>query len=271
MRQPILLTVSLTCCALGLIVAAAVLVQIGTGVSNALPASKGPDDDVTRTLEPDDHGITAPVARTVEVPSVIGEKAAGVLAETGEVDEEETEWKVTGDPEALELMKQFGYVEVGPNGLVRRVPESNRANDSDAKSEFSTIVVPKTGTTRMRTFHPGGSVEEDYLLVDGLRSGHSISLHVNGRIKAEEDWISGVRCGSSREYSDHGEKVVEGSYRNDLKDGLWTTWWRNGLRESEGEYEGGKMRGVWRFWKLNGEPDPEKSGTYENGRLEEPK
>lgn len=91
-------------------------------------------------------------------------------------------------------------------------------------------------SAEIQSFHKNGSVEEQGLLIDGMKHG---------------DWTK---------YDAEGNLTSEGSYNLGQKDGSWKVYEGKVLRVSM-EYNKGKRVGTWSMYDADGKLTAEK--TYE--------
>jgi antitoxin component YwqK of YwqJK toxin-antitoxin module len=77
------------------------------------------------------------------------------------------------------------------------------------------------GTGTFRSWHPDGTVAQEYGMRAGLPHGSWIRYGEDGRKLEQTDYAGGVRTGSYRRWSESGALVEEGRYEANMKEGRW--------------------------------------------------
>jgi antitoxin component YwqK of YwqJK toxin-antitoxin module len=74
--------------------------------------------------------------------------------------------------------------------------------------------------------------------------------------------------GADEHTSYYAEDVREewAQYLDGRRHGACKRWYRDGTLRAEGRYEHGRMEGAWTWYRQDGSVDPERSGTYRDGR-----
>ncbi len=144
--------------------------------------------------------------------------------------------------------------------------DADTAPEQVERADLGAVWIPKTGSTRIRTFYVSGEVESEFILFDGRRTGLTRTRYKSSRLKTEEQWVDGCRHGWFREYSESGITLAAGEYAKGMRNGGWTTWWDSGSKASQGGFHSDLMIGSWSFWTKDGQPDVERSGYYKAGK-----
>jgi antitoxin component YwqK of YwqJK toxin-antitoxin module len=72
--------------------------------------------------------------------------------------------------------------------------------------------------------------------------------------------------GIQSSYYANGQAKETARFDEGIRNGECTRWYRDGTLKAEGEFENGRMIGNWIWMTPEGTSDPERSGTYDNGR-----
>ena len=67
-------------------------------------------------------------------------------------------------------------------------------------------------------------------------------------------------------YFTNGQAKEMAEYEAGIREGRCTRYYEDGSLKAEGQFDEGRMSGAWVWRTPGGELDPERSGTYENGR-----
>lgn len=67
-------------------------------------------------------------------------------------------------------------------------------------------------------------------------------------------------------YWANGQMQSRTEQRDGVPDGHSQRWHADGSKQAEGNLVDGRMEGEWQFWSPDGTPDPERTGTYRDGK-----
>lgn len=129
-----------------------------------------------------------------------------------------------------------------------------------------------------KEWYENGKLKDNFSIVDGVRSGPSLSYYRNGNIKYEENFLNGELNGVQIYYHENGNIKNEYNYLNGSVIGVWKSYFENGQLESLENFKEDNYHGKQKYYYENGklssienyihdEHHGQQKYYYENGKL----
>ena len=118
---------------------------------------------------------------------------------------------------------------------------------------------------KVRSWYPNGTIKEEEVYLNGLRTGPLVRWSKNGTKKMLATFKEGKMSGQYQSWNRDGKTKEKGYYQNDKKTGLWVHYNRSGAVGSEINYNDDKKDGQAKIYSRDGE-----LSEIENYRAEVP-